>query len=35
MGSNNKLKEIEIKICGCYYFDHIVDITNFDPDFIG
>ena len=35
MGSNNELKEIDIKNCRCYYFDEIVNINNFDLDFIG
>ena len=35
MESNNELKEIDIKNCRCYYFDEIVNINNFDLDFIG
>ena len=32
MESNNKLKEINIKNCMCYYFDDIIriDDSNFD-----
>ena len=32
MESNNKLKEINIKNCTCYYFDDIVKIEDFDFD---
>ena len=30
--SNSKLKEINIKICACYYFDDIIKIEDFDFD---
>ena len=30
MGSNNELKEINIKNCTCYYFDHIIEDFDFD-----
>ena len=26
---NNELKEIDIKYCTCYYFDHIIRIEDF------
>ena len=26
---NNGLKEIDIKYCTCYYFDHIIKIEDF------
>ena len=32
MGSNYKLKEIGIKKRGCYYFDDIIKIEDFDND---
>ena len=32
MESNDKLKEIDIKNCKCYYCDDIVKIEDFDPD---
>ena len=32
MESNDKLKEIYIKNCTCYYFDDIIKIENFDFD---
>ena len=30
--SNDKLKEIDINNCACYYFDDIIKIEDFDPD---
>ena len=30
MESNDKLKEIDIKNCTCYYFDDTIKIENFD-----
>ena len=30
--SNDKLKEIHINNCTCYYFDDIIKIEDFDPD---
>ena len=30
MGSNNELKEINIKNCTCYYFNHIIEDFDFD-----
>ena len=30
--SNDKLKEIDINKCTCYYFDDIIKIEDFDPD---
>ena len=30
--SNDKLKEIDINNCTCYYFDDIIKIEDFDPD---
>ena len=32
MISNDKLKEIDIKNCMCYYFDDIIRIAEFDLD---
>ena len=32
MISNDKLKEIDIKNCMCYYFDDIIKIEDFDLD---
>ena len=32
MESNDKLKEIDIKKCTCYYFDNIIKIEDFDID---
>ena len=32
MGSNDKLKEIDIKNRRCYYFDDIIKIEDFDLD---
>ena len=32
MVSNDKLKEIDIKNCMCYYFDDIIKIEDFDLD---
>ena len=32
MESDDKLKEINIKNCTCYYFDDIVKIEDFDFD---
>ena len=32
MKSNDKLKETDIKICTCYYFDDIIKIEDFDYD---
>ena len=32
MISNDKLKEIDIKNCKCYYFDDIIKIEDFDLD---
>ena len=32
MESNNKLKEIDIKNCLCYYFDDIIKTEDFDLD---
>ena len=32
MESNNKLKEIDIKSCTCYYFDDKIKFEYFDPD---
>ena len=32
MENNDKLKEIEIKNCTCYYFDDIIKIEAFDFD---
>ena len=32
MESNDKLKEIDIKIRTCYYFDDIIKIEVSDPD---
>ena len=29
---NNKLKEVNFKNCTCYYFDHIIEIEDFDFD---
>ena len=31
MESNDKLKEIDIKNCPCYYFDDIIKIEGCDP----
>ena len=33
MGSKDKLKEIDIKNCTCYYFDDTVGVMNRDSDF--
>ena len=30
--SNDKLKEIDINNCTCYYFNDIIKIEDFDPD---
>ena len=32
MGSNNKLKEINVKIRACYYFDGLINIHDLDLD---
>ena len=32
MESNDKLKEIDIKNCTCYYFNNIIKIEDFDFD---
>ena len=32
MGSNDKLKELDIKNCTCYYFDDIIKTEDFDLD---
>ena len=32
MGSNNELKEIDIKNYKCYYFDDIINIEDIDLD---
>ena len=32
MENNDKLKEIDIKNCTCYYFDDIIKIETFDFD---
>ena len=32
MNGNDKLKEIYIKNCTCYYFDNIIKIEDFDLD---
>ena len=32
MESNDELKEINIKIRTCYYFDYIIKIEDFDLD---
>ena len=32
MESNDKLKEIDIKNCTCYYFNNIIKIDDFDFD---
>ena len=32
MESNDKLKEIDIKNCTCYYFDDIIKTEDFDFD---
>ena len=32
MESNDKLKEIDINSCTCYYFDDIIKIKVFDFD---
>ena len=32
MESNEKLKEIAIKNCMCYYFNDIIEIEDFDFD---
>ena len=32
MDSNNELKENDIKIRTCYYFDDIIEIEDFDLD---
>ena len=32
MENNNKLKEIDIKNCTCYYFDEIIKSEDFDLD---
>ena len=32
MESNNKLKEIDIENCVCYYFDDIIKTEDFDLD---
>ena len=32
MENNDKLKEIDIKNCTCYYFDDIIKIEAFDFD---
>ena len=32
MESNDKLKEIDIKNCTCYYFNNIITIEDFDFD---
>ena len=32
MESIDKLKEIDINNCTCYYFDDIIKIEDFDPD---
>ena len=32
MGSNDKLKEIDIKNHTCYYFNDIIKIEHFAPD---
>ena len=34
MESNNKLKEIDIKNCTCYYFDDIIKIEDFNFDIL-
>ena len=32
MESNDKLKEINMKYCRCYFFDDIIKIEDFDLD---
>ena len=32
MESNDKLEEVDIKNCTCYYFDDIIKIADFDLD---
>ena len=32
VGSNDKLKEINIKNCTCYYFDDVIKIEDFNFD---
>ena len=32
MGSNNELKEIDIKNCTCCYFNNIIKFEDFDLD---
>ena len=32
MESNDRLKEIDIKNCTCYYFDDMIKIKDFDLD---
>ena len=34
MESNDKLKEIDIKNCTCYYFDKITKLEDFDSDIL-
>ena len=34
MESNDKLKEIDVKNCTCYYFDEIIKIEDSDPDIL-
>ena len=29
---SNKFKEVDIKNCTCYYFDYIINSTDFDLD---
>ena len=29
---NNQLKKVRIKNCGCYYFDDIIKLEDFDID---
>ena len=28
MKSKNELKEVDIKNCACYYFDHIINVQK-------
>ena len=34
MECNDKLKEIDIKICTCYHFHDIIKVKNFDFDIL-
>ena len=29
---SNKIKETDVKICTCYFFDGMIDIKNLDPN---